>query len=62
MAAKKLYALSAIDHDGTRYAPGEALPAMTEAQAQALVAAGVVSSVKPQTDPGEAPAGEGQGA
>jgi hypothetical protein len=45
-----LYALGTIDHDGKRYAAGDALPAMGETERDALVAAGVISTVRPAAD------------
>lgn len=44
------YALGNIHHDGQVYAPGDALPALTEAQVEALRTAGVLSAVPPVGD------------
>lgn len=58
MAAKKpaaagsgWYALGRIDHDGTLYEAGDALPALDETTLAALRQAGVVSAVPPLADP-----------
>lgn len=52
-AAKKSatwYALDNLHHDGRAYAPGDAVPSLSDEQAEYLRAAGIVSAVPPVGD------------
>ena len=44
------YALSRVDHDGRTYEAGDAIDKITPEQAEALLAAGVLSRVIPAED------------
>jgi hypothetical protein len=44
------YALDTLHHDGAIYAPGDEVPTVTEAQADQLRAAGLLSAVQPVPD------------
>lgn len=57
---KKLIALTNIDHDGKRYALGDALEVSDDTQAQALVTAGAaeLKGSRPKPEPAPEPAPE----
>lgn len=48
-ASPVFFALLPIDHDGVRYEPGEAIPAITDEQAGVLVAIGAAQPASPAT-------------
>lgn len=54
-APSGLFALGNVQHDGTLYEAGDALPAMDDEAREALRVAGVISAVPPvaDRDPGD---------